>query len=345
MRTGWAAWRRRAVAVGVGVLAGVVPAGASAGAAAAGRQGGDEAFVPLADVVGRPLSGAVLFLPLAPEFETCLPLTGPCPEGSASLVLVTAERRRVAWTPDAADLPRAAVAAGATRPVGSPPPDADGARYLLPVLDGGAAALRYVPTRLEDGSLVAEDADAGAAGGTEGRGDAAVPVLSGPVLPAGSPQGLASERIVEAPRSVDADALQDAVPVLLVRRAAPSRVVFGVGVDPAWGLDGVEYLPLVSDAGVARLARHEGRVGLAVAAPEDVDVPADGGSGSGGDGSNGGGSGDGVGGDDGGGPGAGLVAAGAAVAALVIAGLAVLARRRGRGRAAGGAPPGRRPVV
>jgi hypothetical protein len=231
----------RFVVLAVSLLAGL-PVGSSVAAQ------GDAGFVPLADVVGKPLPERVLFFPLDDEVATCLPLTRPCTEHSLPFVLVPATGRRLAWTPEGTRVPEADVTMSPLRALGSPPPRPEVARYLVPVLDGEGATLVFAPRRLEDGRLV--PTEAAAVPGTE-----AVPVLVGPDL-AGAPTGPTATRVLAAGSSVQASELTDVTPALLVRRATPHRVVFGVRT-------GDGYVPLVDDTGVAVLARRGDHVGLA----------------------------------------------------------------------------------
>lgn len=232
----------RVVALAVSLLAGL-PVGSSVAAQ------GDAGFVPLADLVGKPLPERVLFFALDDEVAKCLPLTGPCTEHSLPFVLVPATGRRIAWTPEGTRVPEAEVTMSPLRALGSPPPRPEAARYLVPVLEGEGAALVFAPRRLEDGRLVPAGTSAAAAG-TE-----AVPVLVGPDL-AGAPTGTAATRVLATGSSVQANELTDVTSALLVRRATPHRVVFGVRTGDA-------YVPLVDEAGVAVLARRGGQVGLA----------------------------------------------------------------------------------
>lgn len=205
-----------------------------------------EQFTPLADVVDEAPSGRMLFFPLVDE-------------ASASVTLVPATGRRLAWMPDGTQLPESTLAVPSMRAIGSPPPQPESARYLVPVLDGAGAGIEFVACKLDGGRLVAFDGDDAEAPGTN-----AVPVLVGPLL--GAPSGAPADRVLETPVEVDAVALADPVPTLLVRRAAPSRVVFGVRVDD-------EYVPLVDEKRVAFAARHQGRRGIAVPAPEGFTPP------------------------------------------------------------------------
>lgn len=210
----------------------------------------------LAATAQTPSSGRVIFFPLDEGYADCLPLDEPCLKGSTSLVLVPATDRRVAWLPDGTQLPERVLDVPALPAFGSPPPNPEKARYLLPMLDGAGTGLEFLPRRLEGGKLVAVESEVG---------DNVVPVLVGPVL-GGAPSGDAADRVVEHPVVVDASSLRDAVPALLVRRAAPSRVVFGVRV-------GNEYVALVDEGDIAVLARRAGRVGLAVPAPDEFEPP------------------------------------------------------------------------
>lgn len=203
-------------------------------------------------------SGRVVFFALDEGYADCLPLTEPCLKGSTALVLVPASGRRVAWLPEATQLPERVLDVAALPAFASPPPNPETARYLVPMLDGAGVDLEFLPRRLEGGKLVALEG--------EGRpGDNVVPVLVGPVL-GGAPSGDAADRVVEHPVVVDAGELRDAVPALLVRRVAPARVVFGVRT-------GDDYVALVGESGVAVLARRGDRVGLAAPVSADFEPP------------------------------------------------------------------------
>lgn len=217
-------------------LVGVHPAGAK------------EPFAPLEALTTPEPSGQMLFFALADGFE------------GASVTLVPAARRRLSWVPEGAQLNEVTADAPPVLAVGSPPPQADSARYLVPVLDGAGTVIDFVPRRLEGDLLVALADDAGEAK----PGTTVVPVLVGPLLEA--PTGVAPARVLEDPVEVDAQLLEDPVPTLLVRRAAPGRVVFGVRV-------GEEYVPLVDETGLAFAASHEGKRGIAVPVPEDFTEP------------------------------------------------------------------------
>jgi len=205
-------------------------------------------FVPLADVAAKTPSGKVLFFPLADRFEEASPYA-----------LLPAEGRRIVWTPESAELPGAAVAVAAVRAVGTPPAQPEAARYLLPVLDGATAELRFAARRLDGGRLVPFE-------GTPEPGRDVVPLLAGPRLDA-TPSETPLTRVLEAPVEVDVSVLADVQPSVLVRKATPSRVVFGVQV-------GDRYLPLIDETGVAVTAKHEGRAGLAVAVADDFEPPS-----------------------------------------------------------------------
>ncbi|MDQ3756689.1 MAG: hypothetical protein M3394_02430, partial [Actinomycetota bacterium] len=208
-------------------------------------------FEPVAELARwRPApTDQVAFLPLAEGFEDCLPLESACPADSSSLVLVRAGSRPVGWLSAGGELPESTLETPPLRAVGSPPTEPANQRYLVPVLDGEGQSVEHLVRRFEAGRLVPVE---------PGRlADALhlAPVLIGPVLGGAAPSGESPTRIVEAPVSVSAADLRDAVPALLVRRAPPSRVVFGVRMGNGW-------LPLVDEHGVALLARHDGRVGL-----------------------------------------------------------------------------------
>lgn len=225
-------WRVAAAALVVSVL--------GAGPAVA------QDFVPLPDVAGRTPSGRVLFFPLAERFEAASPYA-----------LLPAADRRIVWTPESAELPAAGVRVASVRAVGTPPAQPEAARYLLPVLAGDGAFLTFAAQRLDGGRLVPFE-------GAPEAGRDVVPVLAGPRLDA-TPAETPLERVLDAPVELDAGALSDVVPSVLVRKATPSRVVFGIQL-------GERYVPLVDEAGLAVAAKHDGRAGLAVAVADDVDV-------------------------------------------------------------------------
>ncbi len=234
------------------------PPAARAAAASAG-------FVSIGALPQPAPSGSMLFLPLADQFSSCLPLAGACPPDSPSLLLVPAAGHDVRWLPDATDLPTVAVDGAAVPAVGQPPPDADATAYLVPVADGSGAGLVYLRRRLDGGALAAEPA------GAPLSAPVATPVVGGPNLSTTPPARGLPAATFGTPVVVEAAGLTGATPVLLVRRAEPSRVAFGVRAHPGWHL-GPAYVPLVGPDGVAVLARHAGRVGLAVPAPP---APAD----------------------------------------------------------------------
>jgi hypothetical protein len=205
-------------------------------------------FLPLSDVASKSPTGRVLFFPLAERFEAASPYA-----------LLPASGRRITWTPESAELPAASVAATSVRAIGTPPARAEEARYLVPVLDGAGAALTFAPLRLDGSRLVPFE-------GEPKPGLDVVPVLSGPRLDA-TPSETPLERVLDAPVELDADVLEDVVPSVLVRKATPSRVVFGVQV-------GAAYVPLVDEAGLAVAAKHEDRAGLAVAVADDFVPPS-----------------------------------------------------------------------
>lgn len=202
-------------------------------------------FEPLSEVLalqrGRP-AGPMLFFALPDDFETASPYA-----------LVPAGRP-IVWVPDATDLLEGATTVPPMRAIGSPPPDPANARYLVPVLDGAGASLHFAPRRLEAGRLVE---------GAGPTGANAVPVLVGPQLPVNASS---TEPVLDKPVQVDAAQLVDVTPALLVRRAPPSRVVFGIRLASG------DYVPLVDESGIALSARRDGRLGIAVAAPANVDV-------------------------------------------------------------------------
>lgn len=206
-----------------------------------------EPFVPLADVVGEAPSGRMLFFPLVDE-------------AASPVVLVPAAGRRLTWSPEGTQLPESTLAIPPVRALGSPPPQPESARYLVPVLDGAGIDTEFAARQLHAERLVAFDTG----DVVEMPGVNVVPVLVGPLL--AGPSGPPPARVLDAPVEVDATELVDPTPTLLVRRAAPSRVVFGVRVDD-------DYVPLVDESGVAFAARHDGKRGIAVPALGDVTSP------------------------------------------------------------------------
>lgn len=219
-------------------------------------------FLDLAAVSAKAPSGPTLFFPLGRPFEECLPLMAACPGDSSSLVVVPAAARTLVWTPEGTPLDEVPLDTRPIRPIGTPPPRPESARYLVPVVDARGEGLIFAGRRLDAGLLV--PFDAGAPEPPEG-GDV-VPVLAGPLLGGAAPSGTQAGPIFEAPVIVDAAALDGATPAVLVRRAAPSRVAFGLRPDPAWGMD-VGYVALLDETGTAVVARHEGRIGVAVGTP------------------------------------------------------------------------------
>jgi hypothetical protein len=222
-----------------------------------------EGFVEVASLTGATPSGELLFFPLQESFRECLPLTAPCPRDSSSLMLVPAGDREVLWQPEGADLPLLDLPEPPVRAIGTPPAGATAARYLVPVLDGTSIGIAFAVRGLEDGYLRGNGA-----GGT-----AVTPVLAGPLLSGASPSPTVPTRLLDAPVVVAADALTGLAPVLLARRAAPSRVVFGVQPDPEWELN-VDYLPVLGDRHVAHVAANEGEVGIAVEPPAGLRIGA-----------------------------------------------------------------------
>lgn len=210
-------------------------------------------FEPVSDIAGMAPVGRALFFPLAADFDEASPLA-----------LVPAAGRRVQWTPDATQLPEAALTTPAMRAIGLPPPQPEAARYLVPVLDGAGSGLSFVPRRLEGGRLVPF-----AAGSPEPTSSTTnvVPILVGPQLASATGSALL-DRVLEDPVVVDPAALTDPVPALLVRRAPPGRVVFGIR------LSSPDYVPLVDETGLAVMAEHKGKRGLAVTLPAGVEVRA-----------------------------------------------------------------------
>lgn len=207
----------------------------------------DAPFEDVAEVAGKRPSGRVLFFPLDDDFDAASPYA-----------LLPARGRRVAWTPEATELPSATFEVPPTRAIGVPPAQRDDARYLVPVLDGAGAGLSFVARRFSGGRLVPYE-------GAPKPGLDVVPWLTGPRLDA-TPSETPLARVLGEPERVDADVLADVVPALLVRKAPPNRVVFGVRL----GSDA--YVPLVDEAGLAATARRDGRRGLAVSVPDGVEV-------------------------------------------------------------------------
>lgn len=205
-------------------------------------------FEPLGELLelhrARP-TGPMLFFALPDDFETTSPYA-----------LVPAGRRPLAWVPEGTQLPEGATVVPPLRAVGSAPPDAANARYLVPVLDSEGASLHFVPRRLETGRLVE---------GPPPTGSNVVPVAAGPQLPVAVSS---AESVLDAPVEVDAAQLADVAPTLLVRRASPNRVVFGIRLSSG------DYLPLIDENGVAFSARRNGRIGIAVVVPANLDVPS-----------------------------------------------------------------------
>jgi hypothetical protein len=227
-----------------------------------------DGFVAVGDLPQRPSSARVVLFSLPDAFDACLPLHGACPQDSSSLLVVPALGRSIVWQPEGAELPRVELPGGSLAAVGTPPAGATSARYLVPVVDGRGAGLVFVERAVAGGRFDVPD--------QEGPADAApyVPVLSGPSLVGTAPTNAEPERLLAEPVVVDEGELTaDPVAVLVVRRAPPSRVAFGVRPDPSWRMQ-TDVVPLLGEGGLAGLVRHEGRVRLAVAAPDDVDPDA-----------------------------------------------------------------------
>jgi hypothetical protein len=167
------------------------------------------------------------------------------------------------------------------RAIGTAPERHGSVRYLVPVLEGSGIQLLHMPRRFEGGHLV--NAATGKSDGASGTGadgspaagaavESVTPVLGGSLLSTAAPSP-APERLLARPSLIDGSELADGAPALLVRRSAPHRIVFGVRPDPAWNL-GTNYLPVLDDGVIALSGRHQGRVGLAVSPPPDLDEEA-----------------------------------------------------------------------
>jgi len=227
-----------------------------------------DGFVAVDDLPQRPSSARIVLFSLPDEFDACLPLQGACPQDSSSLLVVPAPGRSIMWQPEGAELPHVELPSAPLPAVGTPPAGATSAHYLIPVADGRGAGLAFMKRDVADGRFVVSD--------RKTPGDVAphVPVLSGPSLGGAAPSGAEPERLLAEPVVVDAGELTTApFPVLVVRRASPSRVAFGVRPDPSWRMQ-TDVVPLLGDGGIAGLVRHEGQVRLAVAAPDNVDLDA-----------------------------------------------------------------------
>lgn len=207
-------------------------------------------FEPLSEILAtaRP-SARMLFFALADDFETASPYT-----------LVPATGRPLAWVADGTQLPEGTTAVAPLRAIGLPPRDPANARYLVPVLDLARASLRFAPRRLETGRLVA---------GAPATGANVVPITVGPQQ---SVTTTSEEPGLDPPVEVDAAQLTALAPALFVRRASPSRVVFGVRLASG------DYVPLIDEHGIAFTARRNGHPGLAIAIRPGVATPSDGGS-------------------------------------------------------------------
>lgn len=276
-------WRRAVVAVAtvaVAVATAMVASVAAVlvvGSPASHAQQPESGFVALSEVVAQAASagapGQMLFFPLDDSFEGCVPVQAACPQDSSTLMLVPAVDRRLTWRPEGGDLHLVDLDAPPVRAMGAAPSRPEEVRYLVPVLEGSGIGLFHMPRRLVGGRLVIE-ADAPATGADLGAtpADAVTPVLGGSLLSTASPAP-APERLLEAPVVVAGSDLVDAAPAMLVRRSAPSRIVFGVRPDPDWGLD-ISYVPLLDEDVVALGGRHGGRVGLAVTVPPGLDEEA-----------------------------------------------------------------------
>ena len=247
----------------------VVALAAVFAATGAGAQSSDDTpdFVDVGSLTSEVPSGRrVLFFPLDESFGNCVPLTAPCPHDSSTLMLVPAAGRRLVWRPEGADLQDARLPEPAMRAIGTPPSDHESARYLVPVLDGAGINVVHARRRLESGRLVAVDS-----GDDSSAPDPVSPVLSGPLLSTAAPAPEVPARVLGAPVLLAASELNDAVAVLLVRRAAPNRIVFGLRPDPDWDL-GVGYVAVLDEGVIAVAARRGATIGIAVAAPPGVRV-------------------------------------------------------------------------
>lgn len=220
-------------------------------------------FVDVEALAAADPPARVLFFPLDEQFEHCKGLTAPCPEDSSTVMVVPATEREVVWQPESGDLRTLPLRDPELRAVGTPPPDMASARYLLPVLDGAGIEIRHVVRRFEDGFFVATNEPE--------AGTTVTPVLAGPELSAGTPSPDVPDRIVETPRVVGIDDVVDPTPVLLVRRAAPSRVVFGIQPAADWEFN-LDYLPLLDDGVIAYVAEVDGTTGLVVGTPSGLRI-------------------------------------------------------------------------
>lgn len=205
----------------------------------------------------------LLFFPLDEQFEHCKGLTTSCPEDSSTVMVVPATEREVVWQTEGGDLRTVPLREPEVRAVGTPPPNVASARYLLPILDGGGIQVRYVVRRFEDGFLVATNEPE--------AGTTVTPVLAGPELSAGTPSPDVPDRIVKTPRVVGIDDVVDATPVVVVRRAAPSRVLFAIEPAAEWDFN-LDYVPLLDDGVIAYVAEVDGTTGLVVGTPSGLRI-------------------------------------------------------------------------
>lgn len=228
------------------------------------------AFTPLVPAEGASPPAEVLFLPFTSSaYDHCIPLSGPCRDPRADLVIAPATGVELQWRPTSSSAPRPTPVAAADDArldaVGIATPEMASKDFALSMLDLrlSTGRLRSLKLTIAEGALVPR---------TSATRGLLAPAVSGLSLDAPD-KGMSTWSPFDRPYLIDAGALTDVVPVVLL---APSdvgtnEVIYGVFADRKWGL-GVDLIPLLTRRGPPFLARHPGgAVGISVPAPPGLD--------------------------------------------------------------------------
>jgi hypothetical protein len=233
-------------------------------------------FAPIASLVGQTLPEEGVFLPLLGEgYRQCLPLTQPCGGVGSGIVLLPARTSEVRWLPrpEGSPLPAPAVDLRGVGPIvaiGTQPEEPQSTNFALGVLDLAAPGgqLRILVRAVDD---------RGAFGVPSRTLPFAVAVVEGQDTDLDDTPSAASAPFGR-PSIVRGASLTEAAPVLVAFAASDRHLIYGLRVDPAWGLD-VAWLPFFADTAPFVARQVDGPPGLFVARPAGLRIPDAGGEG------------------------------------------------------------------
>lgn len=240
-----------------------------------------DAFVSVEGLIAAGIPETGFFFPLEdPVFRGCLPLTSPCEGRVNGLVLIPARTSSVVWRTDVPEGSALDVVelplVDDLKPVGAPPENAGGLRYVLPVLDlsTGTGRRRGLVRSIDaSGRMVpppASDTAVAEAG-------VAIPVVGGPFASMPAPEsaasdGTQSDASLGRPVLMRSQQFTEAAPVLVVSPGG-GEVVYAMRPAPEWETRS-RLVPLFTGVSLPYLVRRiDGPPGLFVATAEELPSP------------------------------------------------------------------------